>query len=181
MRAYCGRCGEKIKKSNQFCGICGASADQRQRSPKTATDPRPLLLNPTKLAIMAILTFGLYSIRWFYRQWRYIKLRDQSRAFPLGLALLDVLTAPFLFKRLGISKPIPKAIAIYVALIFLALIPSKWSLITLLAVVPLYMVQEEINQRYPDAVHAGFSKKMILLAILGACVWGVIIWYLFRN
>jgi hypothetical protein len=139
------------------------------------------LLSPTKLALVTIFTFGLYSIRWFYRQWRYSKLRDRSRAFPFGLALLNVLTAPFLFKRLDISRPVLKAIIMYAAVIFVALIPNSWSLVALLAVVPLYLVQDELNQRYPDAVHAGFSKRVIVLAFIGACVWSVTIWYLFRS
>ncbi|MCP4690466.1 MAG: DUF3857 and transglutaminase domain-containing protein, partial [Desulfobacterales bacterium] len=44
-----------------------------------------------KFTIMTIFTLGLYKIYWFYKNWKYIRERDNSRIHPLARAIF----APF--------------------------------------------------------------------------------------
>lgn len=42
-----------------------------------------------KLASMWILTFGLYSIYWFYKNWWYVKIRDDSSIMPVARGIFN--------------------------------------------------------------------------------------------
>jgi hypothetical protein len=41
------------------------------------------VVSPGKFLILTILTAGLYLAYWFYRQWRMVKARDESRIWPV--------------------------------------------------------------------------------------------------
>ncbi len=54
------------------------------------TDGSYYVVAPTKFLLLAILTANLYMLYWFYRQWRMVKDRDQSDAWPIPRGLFYI-------------------------------------------------------------------------------------------
>ena len=44
--------------------------------------PRYYVVAPIKFALLSVLTFTLYFVYWFYRNWRLVKDRDQDNSWP---------------------------------------------------------------------------------------------------
>jgi len=54
---------------------------------------------------MSVLTFGLYLVYWFYKNWKAIKLQEKEYLHPLWRAWFSVIYSYSLFKRiLGSSE-----------------------------------------------------------------------------
>jgi len=97
---------------------------------------------PIKFVLMHLATFGIYSVYWSYRNWRFIKERDQSGVVPILCALFYPLTfywfmksmAPSLNSSLLSNGPfrVVMSIALY---LFSAssLLPEPYVLISLLS------------------------------------------------
>lgn len=77
---YCSQCGQGLQASDRFCGSCGA-----------ATGDLPLrnLIPIRRIALLTILSGGLYLFYWFYITWKqyhdYFKADDN--AYPVWHAL----------------------------------------------------------------------------------------------
>ena len=48
-------------------------------------------ISPVKFVLLSLVTFNLYSIFYFYKNWRYVKARDQSHIMPFWRALFGVI------------------------------------------------------------------------------------------
>ena len=68
---FCSNCGEPIEVEARFCPHCGASAGAQQRpsSGTTVVGPRTDHIKYRNMflqVILAIVTFGIYTIYWYY-------------------------------------------------------------------------------------------------------------------
>ncbi len=56
-----------------------------------ATAPTVLYhhVSPLKFVIMSIGTLGLYELYWFYKNWKYVRTRDNSRIMPFWRAIFS--------------------------------------------------------------------------------------------
>ena len=176
MSGVCKNCNEKLKAGAKFCGHCGASVEEARPS-RGVTDsaPRPFLVNPFKLLLLSTLTFAVYDIYWFAKQWRYIKKRDEQKIRPFWRAIFSVLFVVPLLKQLRDSKAVLRG-TLYIVLSLAGRLPDNWWLISLFSVVPLYQVQQDLNAQYPDVDLGGYSKKEILVAVLGGLFWALVLW-----
>ena len=43
-----------------------------------------------KLVLMSVITFGIYELYWFYKNWKYVKQRDESEIWPFWRAVFSV-------------------------------------------------------------------------------------------
>ena len=132
-----------------------------------------------KLAILSLATLGLYSIFWFYENWRIIKIYDKSNIHPFARAIFSVFYGLSLFKKIYHSADIHGVRSIYKPLnhylLFLALssiifLPDPWWLLAGLNVLPFLAIQKviQINNRKIDPsfrTKKRFSKREIAITI----------------
>ncbi len=83
---HCRYCGAKTQPDAFFCSRCRR---QLVGGPAESTT-LPLLISPARIVVMCILSFGFYTLYWFYKTWRHYKEHTGARAYPVwhGLSLL---------------------------------------------------------------------------------------------
>jgi len=66
---------------------------------------RPLYfpVSVAKLVVMSLVTFGLYEIFWFYKNWQLIKLREHSEIRPFWRAFFAIFYCYTLFKHISLT------------------------------------------------------------------------------
>jgi len=109
----------------------------------------------TKLAVLSLLTFGLYELYWFYKNWHCIKKRERSSILPAARALFGVFFCYACFarirdygERVGVAPRLsagPLA-AGWIVINLLSRLPEPWWLVSLLAFVMLLPVQDYVNR-----------------------------------
>lgn len=102
---------------------------------------------------MNVITWNLYTLYWFWKNWRYIKERDRSSILPWARALFSQLWYYALLSDIrrhhtcGPSRL--SAIALgavpYFLTIFLGALPAPYWLLSVLAFVPLLPAVSQIN------------------------------------
>ena len=103
---YCTYCGSKNTKSSKFCKNCGKNIG----SPEDVASPTPQetlsnYMSPSKVAVLSILSFGIYEIVWFYRQWKYVKVVKKLNIAVWARAIFTPIFAYSLFKEIvGMTK-----------------------------------------------------------------------------
>ena len=60
---------------------------------------------PAKFVALSILTFTIYPVYWFYKNWHYVRARDESSIWPLWRALFSPLWCYFLVRDIRINHP----------------------------------------------------------------------------
>ncbi len=134
--AFCTNCGEPVTSAQKFCGNCGQRLSKHAQLKAT-----PFIVSPSKLAILSVVTGGVYDIYWLYRQWQHIKLRDSLSVKPFWRAVFYIFFTYSLFKRLQLPKAGGYTIS-YIGLTLIGLIPldNYFIFLSLLAFLPLYSV-----------------------------------------
>ncbi len=56
---------------------------------------------PLRLFLLSVVTFNLYNVYWFYKQWKAVKYKEKSRIYPFWRAWFDIFFALSLFKRVS--------------------------------------------------------------------------------
>ena len=110
-------------------------------------------VSPRKFIALSVLTGGLYEIYWFYKNWAFIRSRDESRIVPLARALFAPLWYPALLVDLRRNLPngplIPGGVlgpaAIYFLLTMSWRLPDPLWLVSFLSFVPLLPAVLRIN------------------------------------
>jgi hypothetical protein len=167
-----------------------------------AAGPTPTMVQPAgpqapwflvgtgKLLLMWLGTLGLYAIYWFYQQWRHVQLRGES-VRPALRTIFAGLFCYALFRRIataaserqltGVVSPVACAVA-YIGLSMTVRLPQPWALLSLLAVIPLAVVQRmasavalaEVPGADPNTrlsplnwIAVGFGGLLLFLTLLG--------------
>ncbi len=55
------------------------------------------VVSPTKFYLLSVMTFDLYFVYWFYRNWRLIKARDRDTSWPPARGLFYIFFTHSLF------------------------------------------------------------------------------------
>jgi hypothetical protein len=205
---FCRDCGEGAINGELLCASCG-SADLVGRAvldgPPTAGPARfpsivpaaaPALawversapaafylVSPSKLAVMALATFGYYLIYWFYKQWRALQLRRDRKIRPVWRALF----APFFLYSLsrqirneaqarGIEPSwTPAALAVvYLICCVVAALPAPFGLVGLAALLVPVQVQRTILAINAESGGPGpgqYSGWNVAAIAVGALFW----------
>jgi len=191
--AFCPNCSTEVAADALKCPQCEAMFGASSAWRPSATRPdaalyvqgKPLYfaVSCSKLAVLAVVTFGLYVIYWFYRNWKMEQQRA-GRGWPLLLTALCPLTAYLLFDSIRSSlvrHSLPKIDAGLLALSFFALnlgsrFPDPYWILAVLSFVPILFVQAHVNklnsQLAPDAPpNDRYSGANIAVVVVGALVW----------
>lgn len=72
---FCSQCGAHISESDEYCRSCG------HQQALVAAKYYPVSI--VKFVLLSLVTFGLYFFYWFYKNWSYVKNRDQSNIRPI--------------------------------------------------------------------------------------------------
>lgn len=163
-----------------------------QRRVSVPTAPRQAPQAPTatpyfpvstgKLAVMSVVTFGLYEIYWFYQHWTRERARTGENLWPVPRAIFGVLFAYSLSRRirgqaLAAKVPAFESPGLLAVAYFLITgtwrLPDPYWLIGLFAFVPLLPVQAAANRvnQYmaPTAPpNDAYSAANIVMIVLGA-------------
>lgn len=126
--------------------------------------PAPAAYYPvsrTKFVLLAVLTLGLYEIYWFYKNWAYVRIREQSNIWPLARGIFAGLWyVPFL---LDVNRHSPRRIAVGVVallgvLYFVTLavwrLPDPFWVVTMFSFVPLLPAVAAVNALNPQSGEA---------------------------
>lgn len=93
---FCPNCGSETEATHQFCRQCGASFDAGEAGRRTAglapvlgvgDRVLPYYLSPTRILLMAVLSYGLYLFYWLYLTWKQYRDHTGQEVFPVWHAL----------------------------------------------------------------------------------------------
>jgi|SRR3989344_2779784 len=101
---YCKECGNKLEGSSKFCDKCGKqiNSDLTEAVVKDTNNSNkitPLTISVNKLIFLSVLTFGLYEIYWFYKQWKALKEIKDLNITAWARGLFAPLFSYSLFKQ----------------------------------------------------------------------------------
>ncbi|MDQ0193932.1 DUF4234 domain-containing protein [Paenibacillus wynnii] len=144
-----------------------------------------------QFALLSILTFGVYDIYWYYKNWTRIKaykflnfspqLRTVGLFIPIYNFFLIYKTHKEyrdLIKERGIERDIypgPIVLVIIISFVLMRLSDPYW-LLCFISTLPLAMVQSVLNDLW-DKVQVGKPRRtglrgrQILLIVLGSLSW----------
>jgi hypothetical protein len=110
----CPKCFQKVTALAQVCPYCGYSVASQESSPPptpaTPTDavdqttPLFLHISVTRLILMSIVSFSLYEAYWIYKNWRYVKERDNLDIRPFWRGVFGVFFCHSLLRRIYEDK-----------------------------------------------------------------------------
>ncbi len=175
----CERCGDFV------CAECVSPTVVRRcaRCAEVTAAARYYYTPPWRFVLQSVLTFGLYDIFWFERNWRAIRAADQSRIWPLARAIFarftyyqfvnDLNTYSTLSGRTLAPLSGGLGLAYFFASAF-GKLPDPWGFLGLLAglcVVPsVTRVGELISPAEVEARSKLHPRHFVLYAV-GAVLW----------
>ena len=180
---FCQNCGEKANEGDKFCGICGVSL----KGEKIVKDDGMTIFSTRKLIILSILSFGIYEIYWFYRQWKILKEKNGLRVTPWARALFSPLYAWSLFENIyekvgkNTKQDLRNArllgVSYFLATILYKL-PDPYWFLSFSTVIPLFIVQKGINTEWKktnveEKISNSFTGKEIFILVFG----GILIFF----
>jgi hypothetical protein len=158
------------------------SATDLDLYPKEAAPPF-VSVSPLKLAVLSVLTFNLYQVVWFYRNWKSRRAAGEEIR-PLPRAIFGVFFFPSLASRVrekSLLHDLPVSFTpTHVAVLYIVLhltwrLPDPLWLISCLSFVPLLFVQRQINtlnsQLDFPLEPKGVPIGGILAGVVGSLMW----------
>ena len=138
---------------NPYAAPAAAVADPRL-DPGSRTAPF-FSVGTTKLAVMSVLTFGLYEIYWAYRHWRTLRDVGGQKVWPVPRSIFFPVVSYSLFHKISDAAQDAEVPATFspaglaVAVIAFALssrLPEPYSLVSLASFLPLLPAQSAANE-----------------------------------
>jgi len=211
----CAYCQKEVKDTAVKCRYCGgwfdSDADSRQQDIdqterkknikagvekhlKDKKDSTTIGINEdiayyhvplAQLIIFSILTFGLFELYWFYKNWKIIKIREGRKIRPLWRAVFVYFYCYTFFKRILTTaknkgcqvnvSPILLAI-FYIVLGILIELPSPYDALSLLSIIPLVYangIVSSINQQVSEEPleKFRFNLPLTLFIVVGVLAW----------
>ncbi|KUK66438.1 MAG: hypothetical protein XD85_0223 [Parcubacteria bacterium 34_609] len=190
----CKHCDNKLANDAKFCNKCGKPVEVQGGSMIEY-----FAISPKRLALFSILTFGIYEIYWFYKNWQAVKKFDGQNISPFWRAIFAIFFCHSLFKKVLESakshayqnsySPGWLATA-YILLLLtgngLSRIESYdigfnliWLIIAIATFIPLLSVQKAINfnnGKIKDdfELRKEFSGGEVVLIVIGA-IWFLLV------
>lgn len=194
-------CGTKANDGAIFCSKCGSNLQKGQPSDLEVKEIRSesnisfFSISNKRLALFSVITFGLYEIFWFYKNWSAVKMAEGKKIAPFWRAIFAVFFCHSLFKKVlesAKSHSYTKSYspgwlaAGYIIILFINNALSKAEstdistllllLFSLISFLPLLPVQNAINYNNEQLKGAmplkhGFSGGEVTIIVVG------IIWF----
>lgn len=138
--------------------------------------PRYFPVARAKFIALVVLTFGIYELYWFYRNWKYVRQRDSSDIWPFWRAVFS----PVWYYALILdirkhttddqTRVLPQGGVLSLAYLLMAMtwrLPDPYWLFTLLAFLPMLPTVQYINSLNQDSrAHAENSRFRFRHAVL---------------
>lgn len=141
--------------------------------------------------LLSILTFGLYDVYWYYKNWKYLKSYKGLEFSPVwrtvglfipiyNLILLYNFHKDYrdLVEEEGISRAIypGRIILVIMASFVLVRLPDPYWMLSFVSVIPLAMVQSVLNDLWdkvqPDKRRReALRVRQVMLIVIGALIW----------
>jgi hypothetical protein len=147
-----------------------------------ARETRWFTVGATKLMVMSVVTFGFYTVYWFYQQWKHERAATGEALQPLARAIFVVVFCYTLFRRIGDSAraielpagpPASLLAIIFIALSFTSRLPTPYWMLWLLAALPLVAVQRVANAvTLHDNPGADLNARLSRANVTGVAVGG---------
>ena len=176
---------EALDAANAELQRRGVEASARQTLPPPIPDGQPLLfpVSSLKLVIMSTVTFGIYEIYWFYKNWKLIKQRKASDIMPFWRAFFGILFCYSCFKemqavaksrRIEFSSSPGLLATVWIILMMAWRLPDPFSLASWFTPLVLLPVQDATN-RLNAAVAPGHNPNARFsgLNIVGIVAGGI--------
>ncbi|MGD8896441.1 MAG: zinc ribbon domain-containing protein [Acidobacteriota bacterium] len=100
----CPDCGSENPPDSREC-LCGhplsPERDSISDDPTAAENARYFPVSVLKFWVMSVSTLGVYPLYWLYRNWSYVRERDNSNIWPPVRAFFGVFSYPFLLRDLN--------------------------------------------------------------------------------
>ena len=142
-------------------------------------------VSPLKLSLMSVCTFGIYEFYWFYKNWVFIKVNEQSETYPFTRAWLSIFYCFSFFKKVQASgKAVPDNSSIFPGFlaagwILLTLFPvfilpeSHWlvTFFSFIFLLPVLSVVETINESVAPSHHE--NRNFTIWNIFGVLFGGL--------
>jgi hypothetical protein len=190
----CPYCAEEVLADAIKCKHCGEWLSRPTEGPIAyiPVGARYSYAQPVwQFVLLTLFTFGLYEIRWFYRNWKYLKLQHGLDISPgwrtvglfipivnIVLIVLQLRDIRYYTRAAGCVRTFSVAgVSIaYVILTLLWLLPHPYWILCILRVWPLAIVQDVLNEYWrkvqPQLMERRrFSGGQVALLILGAFIW----------
>ena len=111
-------------------------------------------VSPLKLVVLSTLTFGLYQLYWFYKNWALIKSQEKSDIIPVLRAIFGVFFCYSCYQRMseqGVWNGLPRmpagALAFgWIATTIASRLPDPYWLVTLTSTLFMIPVQRHVNR-----------------------------------
>ncbi|MEL7449523.1 MAG: hypothetical protein AAFN78_09955, partial [Pseudomonadota bacterium] len=140
------------------------------RAPESSLDPTDdtakfYATGPVKFVLMDVATLGLYSIYWSYKNWHFVRERDQPNVIPFLCAIFIPLTFYWLMKSLAssvesrvLSSPSSRVLLAVLLLLLTATsaLPDPYWLVSVFTFVPMMPTVVALwstAERTPSAAH----------------------------
>jgi hypothetical protein len=167
-------------------------------SSSVAPSAQPLFLYipTTRLIVLSIVSMSLYEAYWIYKNWQYIKVRDNLPIRPIARGVFGVFYCHRLLTRMyrdaesrAVQVPAfsPSNLATgWVVLMILSNLVSRAPGVVptiLAAFIPSFLclvpVQRYVNavtrKRTPDAAYHGWSAGHIFCLVIGILLWAFLL------
>lgn len=137
-----------------------------------------------QFALLCVVSFGLYELYWFYRQWKFIKEYERDEEImPFWRGIFVLFFGYNLFNTILYSaqkkdydKSYDSGLVLVAFLVLNALyrLPEPYFIMSFLSFVPLLPVVQAQNyffaqQKGADRVQTSFTPPEILVILVGVC------------
>ena len=130
-----------------------ARSDEQTLTPSRSKAPVFFPVSLTKLFLLSLCTLSLYQIYWFYKNWHFVKRRENSDIVPAARSILAVFFCYSLFKKISEhsvktgDKPVLAGVlgTSWIITNVLSILPDPYWLVSFLAVVFMLPIQSAVN------------------------------------
>ncbi len=158
----------------------------RQESPKSQIF---FQVSKTKLVVLSVVTFGIYEVYWFYKNWKFLKETQDLKILPFLRALFSYIFFYSLFKRIQEyakennvrTEYSPGWLtAGYILLSMTYKSPEPFwclTILTVLTLLPARSVIDDLNAKLnpTEKINSRFSGWNVVTIIFGVILWGFVI------
>lgn len=194
---YCEKCGTKMEKGAKFCNSCGHPTGAEHHASAAV---EYFAISPGRLILFSVLTFNLYEVFWFYKNWLAIQKAENTKIAPFWRSVFTVFFCFDFFKRVlesaknnGYKKVVSAGwiAAAYIILLFIGNAVGRmddpdgtylfWTLVLLvLTPLPLIPIQqainfnnEKVNPAHPKT--NTFTGSEVALIVVGIIIMGLVL------
>ncbi len=152
------------------------------------------LVSRNNFILLNIITFGIYTVWWMFKSWRFFEEKRGADVIPVLRAFFCIIFTYSLFehiqqyaRRVGYHNSFSST-GLFVLFILLNLtgqFPDPYWLVSLLAFLPLIQPHQTLNDaiiqsgEYAGFERSGFNNRQIILIIVGLLFWGLVLIGLF--